>query len=65
MEVIQRGFEHFMARGEPYWDAFDEGVESHDHDTMDQGECRGHAGLGPWVEDWDGLRDTGWQGPAP
>jgi hypothetical protein len=52
VELIQRGFEHFMATGEPYWEAFDEEVEVHDHDTMDQGEYRGHAGLGRWLEDW-------------
>jgi ketosteroid isomerase-like protein len=52
VEVIQRGFEHFMATGEPHWEAFHEQVEVHDHDTMDQGEYRGHAGLGRWVEDW-------------
>ena len=52
VEVIKRGFEHFMATGEPYWEAFDEEVEVHDHDTMDQGDYRGHAGLGRWLEDW-------------
>ena len=52
VEVIQRGFEHFVATGEPYWEAFDEEVEVHDHDTMDQGDYRGHAGLGRWLEDW-------------
>jgi ketosteroid isomerase-like protein len=52
VEVIQRGFEHFMATGEPHWEAFHEQVEVHDHDTMDQGEYRGHAGLGRWVDDW-------------
>ena len=52
LEVIQRGFEHFIATGEPHWEAFHEQVEVHDHDTMDQGEYRGHAGLERWVEDW-------------
>jgi ketosteroid isomerase-like protein len=52
VEVIQRGFEHFMATGEPYWETFHAEVEVHDHDTMDQGEYRGHAGLGRWLEDW-------------
>src|ERR1700730_11553084 len=52
VEVIERGFEHFMATGEPHWEAFHEDVEVHDHDTMDQGEYRGHAGLGRWLEDW-------------
>src|ERR1700680_3949813 len=52
VEVIQRGFEHFMATGEPHWESCHEAVEVHDHDTMDQGEYRGHAGLGRWLEDW-------------
>jgi ketosteroid isomerase-like protein len=52
VDVIQRGFEHFMATGEPHWEAFDEEVEIQDHDTMDQGEYRGHAGLVRWLEDW-------------
>jgi ketosteroid isomerase-like protein len=52
VEVIQRGFEHFMATGEPHWQAFHEEVEVHDHDTVDQGEYRGHSGLGRWLEDW-------------
>jgi ketosteroid isomerase-like protein len=55
VEVIQRGFEHFMATGEPHWQAFHEEVEVHDHDTMDQGEYRGHSGLGRWLEDWSGA----------
>src|SRR5258708_30048574 len=52
VEVIQRGFEHFMGTGQPYWETFHEEVEVHDHDTMDQGEYRGHSGLGRWLEDW-------------
>jgi ketosteroid isomerase-like protein len=41
-----------MATGEPHWQAFHEEVEVHDHDTVDQGEYRGHSGLGRWLEDW-------------
>jgi ketosteroid isomerase-like protein len=52
VEVVQRGFEHFMATGEPHLESFHEEVEVHDHDTMDQGEYRGHAGLGRWLQDW-------------
>ena len=55
VEVIQRGFEHFMATGEPHWEALHEEVEVHDHDTMDQGDYRGHAGLGRWLEDWSAV----------
>jgi ketosteroid isomerase-like protein len=52
VELVQRGVEHFMATGEPPWEMFDEGVEVHDHDTPDQGEYRGHAGFGRWLEEW-------------
>jgi ketosteroid isomerase-like protein len=52
VEVVRQGFEHFMATGEPHWESFHEEVEIHDHDTMDQGEYRGHPGLGRWLEDW-------------
>lgn len=52
VEIIQRGFEYFIATGEPHWESFHEEVEVHDHDTMDQGEYREHAGLGRWLQDW-------------
>jgi ketosteroid isomerase-like protein len=52
VEVVKRGFEHFMATGEPHWESFHREVEVHDHDTMDQGEYRGHAGVGRWLADW-------------
>jgi ketosteroid isomerase-like protein len=52
VEIVQRGFEHYMATGEPLWGMFDEEVEVYDHDTPDQGEYRGHAGVGRWLEDW-------------
>ena len=52
VEVVQRGLEHLMATGEPLWEGFDEDVRVHDHDTMDQGEYRGYAGLERWVKDW-------------
>ena len=50
--LVQRGFDYFMANGEPPWELFDEQVEVYDHDTPDQGEYRGHAGYGRWLEDW-------------
>lgn len=52
VEIVQQGFEHFAATGEPHWESFDEAVEVHDHDTMDQDGYRGHAGVGRWLEDW-------------
>ena len=50
--VVQRGFEHFLVAGEPLWESFHETVEVYDHDTVDQGEYRGHAGVRRWLEDW-------------
>jgi ketosteroid isomerase-like protein len=52
VEIIKRGFEHFIATGEVPWDLFDENIEVHDHDAPDQGDYRGHVGYARWLEDW-------------
>jgi ketosteroid isomerase-like protein len=52
VELARRGFDYFMATGEPPWEMFDEEVEVYDHDTPDQGEYRGHVGYARWLEDW-------------
>jgi ketosteroid isomerase-like protein len=52
VELVRRGLEHFTATGELPWEIFDEAIEVYDHDTPDQGEYRGHAGYGRWLEDW-------------
>lgn len=52
VELVRRGFERYAGTGEPPWDLFDRAVEVHDHDTPDQGDYRGHAGLARWLEDW-------------
>jgi ketosteroid isomerase-like protein len=52
VEIVQQGFEHFAATGEPHWESFDETVEVRDHDTMDQDGYRGHAGVQRWLQDW-------------
>jgi ketosteroid isomerase-like protein len=53
VELIRRGFEHFMATGEPAWDTLDEQVEARDHDIMDGREYQGHAGVRRWLfDDW-------------
>lgn len=52
MELVQAAMGHFVATGEPPWDAIDEEIEVYDHDIMDAGEYRGHEGLGRWLEDW-------------
>jgi len=49
--LVRRLLECFIA-GEVLWDALDEAVEIHDHDILDAGEYRGHAGVMRWVEDW-------------
>ncbi|MCW3056715.1 MAG: hypothetical protein JWO21_684 [Solirubrobacterales bacterium] len=49
--LVRRLLERFIA-GEVLWDALDEAVEIHDHDILDAGEYRGHAGVRRWVEDW-------------
>ena len=51
--LVRRGFEHFVATGEPAWDTLHEHVEVRDHDIMDGREYRGHADVRRWMfEDW-------------
>jgi len=52
VNMVRRALERFIATGEPPWDALHEDVEVHDHDIMDAGDYRGHAGFGRWLEDW-------------
>jgi ketosteroid isomerase-like protein len=52
VELVQEALGRFAATGEPPWDALHEEIEVHDHDIMDAGEYRGHAGFGRWLEDW-------------
>jgi ketosteroid isomerase-like protein len=55
IEIVQATVEHFAETGEPVWGTLHEHVEVHDHDIMDAGEYRGHAGFGRWPEDWAGA----------
>jgi ketosteroid isomerase-like protein len=48
----QAALEHFAATGEPAWEGLHEDVEVYDHDIMDAGDYRGHAGFGRWLQDW-------------
>jgi ketosteroid isomerase-like protein len=53
VDLIRRGFEHFVATGEPAWDTLHDHVEARDHDIMDGREYRGHAGVRQCLfEDW-------------
>jgi ketosteroid isomerase-like protein len=52
IEVIQRGYEHFEASGEPIWDDFAETLEIRDHQSPDQSYYVGHAGWRRWIDDW-------------
>jgi ketosteroid isomerase-like protein len=53
VELVRRGFEHFLATGEPSWDTLHEHVEVRDHDIMDGRDYRGHADVRRWLfEDW-------------
>jgi len=53
VELIRRGFEHFLATGEPAWETLDENVEVRDHDIMDGRAYRGHEDVRRWLyEDW-------------
>ncbi len=52
VERVQAALEHFARTGEPDWDALHKDVEVYDHDILDAGEYRGHAGFGRWLKDW-------------
>jgi ketosteroid isomerase-like protein len=52
VERLQAALEHFATTGEPDWDGLHEDVEVYDHDIMDAGDYRGHAGFGRWLQDW-------------
>jgi ketosteroid isomerase-like protein len=53
VELVRRGFEHFVATGEPAWDTLHEHIEVRDHDIMDGREYHGHADVRRWLfEDW-------------
>jgi len=52
VERVQAALEHFATTGEPAWDGLHEEVEVYDHDIMDAGDYRGHAGFARWLEDW-------------
>jgi ketosteroid isomerase-like protein len=49
---MKRFYERFLTTGEYPLDMLDEGIEVHDHDTPDQGEYRGRAGVERWLRDW-------------
>jgi ketosteroid isomerase-like protein len=52
VEVMEAGMAHFIATGEPDWSTVHQEVAVYDHDILDAGEYRGHAGYGRWLEDW-------------
>jgi ketosteroid isomerase-like protein len=62
VELVRHSFERFVATGEPAWDTLHEEIEVQDHDILDAGEYRGHAGFGRWLEDWQaGLPVYSWE----
>ena len=58
VDIVRDLLERFM-QGDVVWDAFDPQIEVYDHDILDAGEYRGHAGVLRWIEDWqEGLPIT-------
>jgi ketosteroid isomerase-like protein len=65
VEIAQRGWQHFLATGEPAWDTLHAEVEARDHDIFDGREYRGHAGVRQWLfEDWASAWSEWSAGPA-
>jgi len=52
VEVVQAAYVDLSGPEDPRWDRVHEDVEVYDHDIMDAGEYRGHAGFVSWTEDW-------------
>jgi len=52
VELMEAGIAHFIATGEPDWSTIHQEVEVYDHDILDAGKYRGHAGYRRWLEDW-------------
>lgn len=52
IEVVREAYADLGGTGEPRWDRLHEDVEVYDHDIMDAGKYRGHAGFIAWTEDW-------------
>jgi ketosteroid isomerase-like protein len=52
VEIVRRGFEGFVASGEVVRELTDPEIVVRDHDIMDAGEYRGHAGVMRWLGDW-------------
>ena len=57
VEIVRRGFEHFLATGEPLWETLHEELVVRDHDIPDAADYQGYAGLGRWQEDWSAAWD--------
>jgi ketosteroid isomerase-like protein len=52
VETVREVFAGFASPTEFRWDRMHEGIEVRDHDVIDAGEYRGHAGVRRWFEDW-------------
>jgi ketosteroid isomerase-like protein len=53
VEIVQNALNGFVASDQATWGMLDRDIEVHDHDIMDAGEYRGHAGFERWIEDWE------------
>jgi hypothetical protein len=51
VQLVQKSLERFAISGEPPWDRFHEHVEVYNHDIMDAGDYRGHAGVARWLDE--------------
>ena len=52
IEVVQTAYADINNADDPRLNRLHENVEVYDHDIMDAGEYRGHAGFTRWTEDW-------------
>lgn len=60
LAILQRGFEYFAATGDQLWENYSEDVVVRDHESPDQAEYVGLAGVRRWLSDWSSAWDE-WQ----
>jgi ketosteroid isomerase-like protein len=53
VEFVQGALGAFLSTDTPPWEMLHDEIEVHDHDILDAGDYRGHAGFGRWLEDWE------------
>jgi ketosteroid isomerase-like protein len=57
VDLIKAGFEHYARTGHQPWENYSEEIVVRDHQSPDQAEYAGFAGLQQWLDDWGAAWD--------